>query len=138
MTLSFPQGTEMFHFPWFASPAYAFGRGYHAMTRDGLPHSGIPASMPADGSAGLIAVYYALHRLRAPRHPPYALSCLITPNKTLLSKNLVRGDGRDRTGDLLLAKQALSQLSYIPINLGLSGIEPETSPLSRARSNQLS
>ena len=24
------------------------------------------------------------------------------------------GDGRDRTGDLLLAKQALSQLSYIP------------------------
>ena len=24
------------------------------------------------------------------------------------------GDNRDRTGDLLLAKQALSQLSYIP------------------------
>ena len=60
---------------------------------------------------------------------------------------LLNGDGRDRTGDLLLAKQALSQLSYIPSGimpniltrlLGLSGIEPETSPLSRARSNQLS
>ena len=25
------------------------------------------------------------------------------------------GDGRDRTGDLLLAKQALSQLSYVPL-----------------------
>ena len=65
------------------------------------------------------------------------------------------GDGRSRTGDLLLAKQALYQLSYIPVmngprlrgesissriyfTLGLSGFEPETSPLSRARSNQLS
>ncbi len=27
---------------------------------------------------------------------------------------VARGDGRDRTADLLLAKQALSQLSYIP------------------------
>ena len=28
--------------------------------------------------------------------------------------NLNGGDSRDRTGDLLLARQALSQLSYIP------------------------
>jgi hypothetical protein len=28
--------------------------------------------------------------------------------------NQVSGDDRDRTGDLLLAKQALSQLSYAP------------------------
>ena len=27
------------------------------------------------------------------------------------------GDSRDRTGDLLLARQALSQLSYIPVYL---------------------
>ena len=27
------------------------------------------------------------------------------------------GDSRDRTGDLLLARQALSQLSYIPTSL---------------------
>ncbi len=75
---------------------------------------------------------------------------------------------RDRTADLLRAKQALSQLSYSPIykalilnqsrqvlrkhselcdvNLtmsdtklvGLSGLEPPTSPLSGVRSNQLS
>ena len=29
------------------------------------------------------------------------------------------GDDRDRTGDLLLAKQALSQLSYVPEAFGL-------------------
>ena len=31
-----------------------------------------------------------------------------------LSRKKVGGDSRDRTGDLLLARQALSQLSYIP------------------------
>ena len=58
---------------------------------------------------------------------------------------------RDRTADLLRAKQALSQLSYSPIVLqslyrssfkrslvGLSGLEPPTSPLSGVRSNHLS
>ena len=49
------------------------------------------------------------------------------------------GDSRDRTGNLRLAKPALSQLSYIPRNLvGLSGLEPLTSRLSGARSNHLS
>ena len=32
-----------------------------------------------------------------------------------LSYKPVGGDSRDRTGDLLLARQALSQLSYIPM-----------------------
>ena len=58
---------------------------------------------------------------------------------------------RVRTADLLRAKQALSQLSYSPIVLqslyrssfkrslvGLSGLEPPTSPLSGVRSNHLS
>ena len=49
---------------------------------------------------------------------------------------------RDRTADLLRAKQALSQLSYSPIIgnevVGLSGLEPPTSPLSGVRSNHLS
>jgi hypothetical protein len=50
------------------------------------------------------------------------------------------GDGRARTGDPLLAKQVLSQLSYIPEgpDVGLSGFEPETSRLSAVRSHQLS
>jgi hypothetical protein len=53
---------------------------------------------------------------------------------------LAGGANRDRTGDLLLAKQALSQLSYgpVPVSLrlvGLGGVAPPTSPLSGVRSN---
>ena len=67
------------------------------------------------------------------------------------------GGDRVRTGDLLLAKQALSQLSYAPRArrpaapgqpdgqprcanqmVGRGGFEPPTSRLSSARSNQLS
>ncbi len=50
------------------------------------------------------------------------------------------GGGKQiRTAGLLLARQALSQLSYTPTLLvGLSGFEPLTSRLSGVRSNQLS
>ncbi len=53
------------------------------------------------------------------------------------------GARRDRTDDLLLAKQALSQLSYGPgpsagKMVGLGRLELPTSRLSSARSNQLS
>ena len=58
------------------------------------------------------------------------------------------GAGRDRTGDLRLAKAALYQLSYSPGGsaqgggrsrvVGLSGFEPLTSRLSAVRSSQLS
>ena len=56
---------------------------------------------------------------------------------------LVGGARRDRTADLLRARQALSQLSYGPLDsqrelVGLGGFEPPTSPLSGVRSNQLS
>ena len=68
-----------------------------------------------------------------------------------LFSHQVGGGGRDRTDDLMLAKHALSQLSYAPTMVGLSrfahheadlvgqgGFEPPTSRLSSARSNQLS
>ena len=45
--------------------------------RDGLPHSEIPGSMLVVSSPRLIADYYVLHRLLLPRHPPYALNCLV-------------------------------------------------------------
>ena len=50
------------------------------------------------------------------------------------------GGERDRTDDLLLAKQALSRLSYTPARplVGQGGFEPPTSRLSSARSNRLS
>ena len=58
------------------------------------------------------------------------------------------GASRDRTGDLMLAKHALSQLSYGPqedrswhsptLLVGPGGLEPPTSRLSGVRSNHLS
>ncbi|CAN0104764.1 unnamed protein product, partial [Phaeothamnion confervicola] len=56
------------------------------------------------------------------------------------------GARRDRTDDLMLAKHALSQLSYGPGRreitrlelVGLGRLELPTSRLSSARSNQLS
>ena len=54
------------------------------------------------------------------------------------------GAERDRTADLMLAKHALSQLSYSPVcgpaaeMVGLGRVELPTSPLSGVRSNQLS
>ena len=62
------------------------------------------------------------------------------------------GDNRNRTDGLLLARQALSQLSYTPMwrvqirfvrspfkkLVGSNGLEPSTSRLSGARSNHLS
>ena len=49
------------------------------------------------------------------------------------------GAERDRTADLMLAKHALSQLSYCPeILVGPSGFEPLTPVLSGLCSNQLS
>ena len=49
------------------------------------------------------------------------------------------GADRDRTGDPLLAKQVLSQLSYSPLKVvGLDRLELSTSPLSGVRSSHLS
>ena len=68
-------------------------------------------------------------------------SALQTYSSWRMIKPKIGGAGRDRTDDILLAKQALSQLSYGPKLLelvGLGGLEPPTSRLSSARSNQLS
>ena len=58
----------------------------------------------------------------------------------MLRFDLVGGDKRNRTAGLLLARQALSQLSYTPSLevVGPSGLEPPTSRLSVVRSSQLS
>jgi hypothetical protein len=42
----------------------------------GLPHSEILGSKLIRSSPGLIAAYYVLHRLHAPRHPLDALKAL--------------------------------------------------------------
>ena len=134
--LSLPPGTEIFHFPGLASTSYGFRRRYGSITCRRFPHSGTPGSMPVSGSPRLFAAYYALLRLRAPRHPPYALLRLTIYCQRMcclriqLSKNknfninfvascgeikpshyIHGGEYRIRTGDLRLARAALSQLS---------------------------
>jgi hypothetical protein len=42
----------------------------------GLPHSDTPGSQVASTSPGSFAGSRVLHRLRVPRHPPYALGSL--------------------------------------------------------------
>ena len=45
---------------------------------------------------------------------PPTLRLSVVRSSQLSYKPVPGGDSRDRTGDLLLARQALSQLSYIP------------------------
>ena len=103
------------------------------MNGGGFPHSDIRGSKPADGSPRLIAVCRVLHRLMVPRHPSCARIRLARYNlasryvailfksstsvfkdrKTALKAG---GGSRIRTGDILLAKQTLYQLSYTPMS----------------------
>ncbi len=76
LLFSVPAGTEMVHFPALSSTAYEFSRRYPGMTLGGFPHSDIFGSTLVCNSPKLIAACHVLHRLLAPRHPPYALSSL--------------------------------------------------------------
>jgi hypothetical protein len=73
----FPSGTEMVHFPELAHTDLCIQSAVTRVHLVGFPHSEIPGSKPACGSPRLIAACHVLHRLLAPRHPPYALSSLI-------------------------------------------------------------
>src|SRR5208282_912611 len=72
----FPPGTEMVHFPGLARTRLCIQRAVIWFYQIGFPHSDIPGSKPVCGFPRLIAAYHVLHRLLAPRHPPYALSSL--------------------------------------------------------------
>jgi hypothetical protein len=73
----FPSGTEMVHFPELAHIGLCIQPTVTGVHPAGFPHSDIPGSKPACGSPRLFAACHVLHRLLAPRHPPYALSSLI-------------------------------------------------------------
>ena len=102
--MSFPPGTEMFHFPGFAFHSYEFRVKYliqkletrtrpmakppdetNSSFRGGFPHSEIRGSKAARASPQLIAACHVLHRLSVPRHPLNAL-------KTLDCLMSIRGD----------------------------------------------
>jgi hypothetical protein len=87
--ISFPPGTEMFHFPGFAPQGLCIQPRVTGIKPDGLPHSGISGSKPACGSPKLNAACHALHRLQMPRHPPCALSNLAVAKLHNPTKELV-------------------------------------------------
>ena len=76
-SFSFPPLTEMFHFSGFRElTPILFRVRRSSITLIRLPHSEISGSKRICRSPKLIAAYHVLHRLLAPRHPPYALTSL--------------------------------------------------------------
>ena len=185
LLLSFPRGTEMFHFPRFAparlfiqrlvrrhyppwvSPfGYLRIKAWLAAPRD---FSQLPTSFFASCCLGIHRVpLVAWSFLFFPRVSPksnsqrpgsnamtipfghlarhYSTYCSCLLAHMLFSKiGLGCGADRDRTDDIQLAKLALSQLSYGPLNsgrnvtlVGLDRFELSTPRLSSVCSNQLS
>ena len=74
--LSFPQGTEMFQFPWFPLPALCVQTGVPQHAAVGFPIRTSTDQSLVGSSPWLIAATHVLHRLQAPRHPPLALCSL--------------------------------------------------------------
>ena len=79
LLFSLPTGTKMFQFPAFASLI----QGMTGLQPAGLSHSEIRGSKAICASPRLIAAYHVLRRLQEPRHPPYALSCMLSVCKTI-------------------------------------------------------
>ena len=71
--LSLPPGTEMFHFPGFASCGYGFTAGYGGITRRGFPHSDVHGSKPG----WRLPVAYRSHP--RPSSPPRAKASTTRP-----------------------------------------------------------
>ena len=133
----------MFQFPSLASGTYVFSDGSRGFAAGGCPIRKSPGQSLLGGSPELIAACHVLHRLLTPGHPPCALVRLTTTQRmkefrTAHSESVVKererdtprpikklhpsfalrgkdgGGERDRTDGLLVANQALSQLSYTP------------------------
>ena len=79
LLFSSPSGTEMFHFPEFASGSLWIQLPDPSPLRDGgFPIRTFPDHSLVGNSPGLFAASHVLLRLRLPRHPPCALRSLVT------------------------------------------------------------
>ena len=87
----------MFQFPPFPPSGLYIQPAVPGYCPGGFPHSGTPGSKLDDSSPRLIAAIHALHRLLAPRHPPYALSSLIHVRR----QHLIRVDTSSYSAQLL-------------------------------------
>ena len=139
----------MFQFPPFASSHLCIQCGMFRVRRNGFPHSGISGLTSASDYPKLNAANHALHRLLAPRHPPYALISLTTHlplangvlHSAFLMLPLLFFDPivKERFGPEVQSPQqktffSLSALSFPERMVELSGFEPLTSALQRRRS----
>ena len=95
--ISLPVGTEMCHFPTFAEPfPMDSGKANPGCPGLGCPIRGSPDKLVCS-TPGLFAAYHALHRLSAPRHPPYTLCNLPTLIRFPEDNTLAKPDARRLT-----------------------------------------
>ena len=81
-----PPGTEMFQFPGLSPNAYEFSARYLGLaTQMGFPIGRSSDHGLVGGSPKLIAASHVLHRQQMPRHPPHALSILLSRVKARVS-----------------------------------------------------
>ena len=135
--LSFPLGTEMVHFPRFASPPYVFRWRYSVFNGVGFPIRTSPDQSLLSDSPGLIAACHVLRRLPAPRHPLHALSNL-TIKFSQDKKNAAKFDCQ-RTGNPIGSPPAWGRIWPWDVRgardrMELAGIEPAASGLQNRRS----
>ena len=132
--MSFPPGTEMFQFPGLASPAHGFGRG--SPKREGFPHSDTRGSTIARISPRLFAACHVLHRLLAPRHPPHALSSLLTliPQQPASRRNWLKLETKVQAPALRRGPERIHLMRRCCHNQ--AAIAAELSPQSTLRTSQ--
>ena len=136
--LSIPPGTKMVHFPGFASIPYVFRYGYPDFIGMGFPIRRSPGQSLFSGSPRLIAASHVLHRLSAPRHPPYTLNNLTIKFR---SRQKTRNCFWNKKDSIQLSKNSYisipqpgERLAYLRKLVELIGFEPTTSGLQSRRS----
>ena len=91
------------------------------------------------GSPWLIAAFYVLHRLLAPRHSPQALSSLITKfGRFSTASQRIVIYCPDTMCSFQRTQPKLNCSAFTAVVVGVAGVEPATLRLSSACSNQLS
>ena len=127
---SFPEGTEMFHFPSFAPAALCI----QAEVPQLFAAVGFPIRTSSDqrlvgNSPKLFAATHVLHRLSKPRHPPYALSSLLASISRHARLTTVCEDSRSGSRPPLFAAEPgnVNDRLAPTCHHGVS-LEPELSP----------
>ena len=125
--ISFPAGTEMFHFPAYP-PAKT---GDRPQQRPGCPIRKPSDQSPLGGSPRPIAARHVLHRSRAPRHPPQA------PKDSHTRPPPASNEKPDDTSSLTITKRSQQQTGeHQPPNKGRrqpAKSTAETNPKTRGR-----